>query len=83
MLASITSTLTDRGLGLPQGSAGAVALAGCSSSGTVDAPTLCLTPTQVTSTFGQGPLAELALYMMGLGATALVLTRTTTGPRLY
>lgn len=78
MLASITSTLTDRGLGLPQGSAGAVALAGCSSSGTVDAPTLCLTPTQVTSTFGQGPLVELALYMMSLGATALVLTRTTT-----
>lgn len=78
MLASITSTLTDRGLGLPQGTSGPIALAGCSSSGSVDTPTLCLTPTQVTSTFGQGPLVELALFIMHLGATALVLARTTT-----
>lgn len=78
MLASITSTLTDRGLGLPQGTAEPISLTGCSSSGDVDTPTLCLTPTQVTTKFGQGPLVELALFIMNLVGGALILTRTTT-----
>lgn len=78
MLASIASTLTDRGLGLPQGTANPIALTGCSSSGAVDTPTLCLTPTQVTTTFGQGPLVELALFIMDLVGGPLILCRVTT-----
>ncbi len=78
MLASISQTLTDRGLGLPQGQAQPIAVAGCSSSGTVDTPTLVLTPDQLTTTFGHGPLVELAAYLLALTGGPIVVCRTTT-----
>lgn len=78
MLASVTSTITDRGLGLPQGDVEPIALVGCSSSGTADTPTLCYTPSQITTTFGQGPLVELALLILALTGGPLVLCRAAT-----
>mgnify|MGYP000208054743 CR=1 FL=1 len=78
MLASITETLTDRGLGLPQGQAQPIAVTGCCSSGTVDTPTLVRTADQLTTTFGQGPLVELAAYLLALTGGPLVVCRATT-----
>ena len=48
MLASIIETITDRGLGLPQGQAQPIAVAGCCSSGALDTPPHVLTPDQLT-----------------------------------
>jgi hypothetical protein len=78
MLASITSTLTDRGLGLPQGVAGPIALVGCSSAGAVDTPTKVFTPSQLVATFGQGPLVELAAMVLDLAGGPVVVCRATT-----
>jgi Protein of unknown function (DUF2586) len=78
MLASISQTLTDRGLGLPQGQAQPIAVTGCSSSGDIDTPTLVLTPDQLTSTFGHGPGVELAAYLLALTGGPLVFCRATT-----
>lgn len=78
MIASITETIADRGLGLPQGSALPIAATGCSSSGTVDTPTLVRTADQLTSTFGHGPLVELVAYLLALTGGPIVVCRATT-----
>jgi hypothetical protein len=39
-LASVTGSINNRGLGLPRGVVRPIAVAGCSSSGTVDTPTM-------------------------------------------
>ncbi|MFO0610234.1 MAG: DUF2586 family protein [Polyangiales bacterium] len=78
MLASVSSTITDRGLGLPQGQSEPMAVCGCSSSGTVDSPTLVRTADQLTTTFGQGPAVELAAYLLALAGGPIVFCRATT-----
>lgn len=77
-IASISQTLRDRGLQLTRGTSQPIAIAGCSSAGSVDTPTLVRTPDQLTSTFGQGPLVEAVAYVLDLAGGPVVACRTTT-----
>jgi len=77
-LASVTGSINNRGLGLPRGVVRPIAVAGCSSSGTVDTPTMVYSRDQAVSTFGQGPLVEALCFLFAYGGGPFVATRTTT-----
>ena len=77
-LASITGTLNNRGLGLPRGTVRPIGVVGCSSSGTVDTPTMIYSRDQAISTFGHGPLVEALCFLIAYAGGPFVATRATT-----
>lgn len=77
-IASISGTITNRGLGLPRGTVRPLGVVGCSSSGTVDSPTMIYSRDQAISTFGQGPLVEALCFLLAFAGGPFVATRVTT-----
>jgi hypothetical protein len=63
-IASISGSINNRGLGLPQGTVRPLGVVGCSSSGTVDSPTMIYSRDQAISTFGHGPLVEALCFLL-------------------
>lgn len=78
MIASVTGSINNRGLGLPRGVVRPIAVAGCCSSGTVDTPTMVYSRDQAVSTFGHGPLVEALCFLFAFGGGPFVACRTTT-----
>ncbi len=76
--ASITGSINNRGLGLPRGTTRPIGVVGCSSSGTVDTPTMVYSRDQVISTFGHGPLVEALCFLLAFGGGPFVACRATT-----
>lgn len=77
--ARITSTIQTRGLGLAVQRALAIAVVGCSSSGTVATPTTIFNADQITEDFGFGPGPSLLAEMGRLAGFPLVFCRAETG----
>jgi hypothetical protein len=77
-IASISGSINNRGLGLPQGTVRPLGVVGCSSSGTVDSPTMIYSRDQAISTFGHGPLVEALCFLLRWAGGPFVATRVTT-----
>lgn len=77
MISSASLSVGDGGLGVAGALRRPFAVLGCSSSGTVNTPTLVSTPEDVVSTFGYGPLAEALALILALAGGPLVGVRTT------
>lgn len=78
MRASITATVTARGLGLPLGTASPICVVGCCSSGTVDAVNEYVNPDSLVSTHGHGPAVELAAFLFAITGGPILFCRATT-----
>lgn len=77
--ARITSTIQTRGLGLAVLRTLALAVVGCSSSGTVATPTVINSADQITEDLGYGPGPSLLAEMGRVGGFPLVFCRAETG----
>lgn len=77
--ARITSTIQTRGLGLAVLRTLALAVVGCSSSGTVATPTVINSADQITEDLGYGPGPSLLAEMGRVGGFPLLFCRAETG----
>lgn len=78
MIANITGTIADGGLGAARSLERPPAVVGCSSSGTTDTPTLINSVEDAVSAFGYGKLVELiALYLAIAGGPVVAVKATT------
>jgi hypothetical protein len=72
-----TITIKNGGNGVaPTGNTRYRAIIGTSSTGSIDTPTVCTAPNQVSDTFGIGPLVDAAKYELDAAGGVVVVIRT-------